>query len=417
MKAVGLITEYNPFHNGHLHHLAQSKKLAGADIAVAVMSGHFLQRGEAALTDKWRRARMALAAGVDLVIELPLPWACSSAPDFARGGVLALSGLGGIDAVCFGSEAGELEPLQRGARQLLAAESEIGKMTAQLLRQGVNYPSARARALADLGGHPAPLAGLAAPNNILGIEYLKALSQVSSPIRPLTIPRLGAGYHDLDCFDGIASATGIRKRIAAGEDIAALVPKACRECLDEALKKGEVFSPRACCTLLQALIFREGQALTRYWLVEGGIENRLVEAADSARSLEDLVQGIKSRQLTRTRVQRLLVSILLGFDSRRVADLLAAGPRYLHLLAASRRGEEFLAVSRCRRELPLVQNFSRIYALLKRHYGVGSDAYGQALYQLQLEQAATRIYSMLLETVPSGHRNQDFFRPVIRPQG
>jgi len=414
MTTVGLITEYNPFHNGHFHHLCESKKLAGGDVAVAVMSGHFLQRGEAALIDKWRRARMALAAGVDVVIELPLPWACSSAPDFARGAVLALSGLGGIDALCFGSEAGELAPLQHCARKLLEAEADIAEKTAQLLRQGVNYPQARARSLAAMAADAEDLNNIATPNNILGIEYLKALYQANSPVRPLTIPRIGAGYHDQESVNGIASATGIRKRIENGEDVSALLPNACRDILDDALGKGAVFSATACCKLLQTQIFREPRGLNHYWLVEGGIENRLLAAADRARSLEDLVQGIKSRQLTRTRVQRLLVSILLGFDAEKVSSLLLAGPRYLHLLAASRRGEKFLAVSRKQRGLPLVQNFSRIYALLKRCYGQGTVAYEQGLYQLQLEQTATRIYSLLLDEVPSGTSNLDFFQPVIR---
>ncbi|NOQ52317.1 MAG: hypothetical protein GQ578_08905, partial [Desulfuromonadaceae bacterium] len=132
MRVVGLITEYNPFHNGHLHHLRESLKAADADVSVAVMSGHFLQRGEPALVDKWLRTEMALAAGVDLVIELPLPRACSSAPDFARGGVLALDALGGIDALCFGSEAGELEPLRSSAEQLVAKENLVRQKTAAL---------------------------------------------------------------------------------------------------------------------------------------------------------------------------------------------------------------------------------------------------------------------------------------------
>src|SRR6056297_1555341 len=140
MSTVGLITEYNPFHNGHLHHLRESLKTASAEVAVAVMSGHFLQRGEPALVDKWTRTEMALAAGVDLGVELSLPWACSSAPDFARGGVQAISVLGGVDAFCFGSETGELAPLQGCAEWLCEQEPEVKIRTADLLRQGKNYP-------------------------------------------------------------------------------------------------------------------------------------------------------------------------------------------------------------------------------------------------------------------------------------
>ena len=150
MRIVGLITEYNPFHNGHLHHLQESLRVAEADASVAVMGGHFLQRGEPALLDKWTRAEMALAAGVDLVLELPFPFACNSAPHFARGAVQSLNALGVVDALCFGSEAGEVEPLQTAARLLLEHADDIDAGTRQLLRSGVSYPAARAKVLSEM---------------------------------------------------------------------------------------------------------------------------------------------------------------------------------------------------------------------------------------------------------------------------
>ena len=149
MRAVGLITEYNPFHNGHLHHLQESRRLAGAEVAVAVMSGHFLQRGEPALVDKWTRTALALAAGVDVVLELPFPWACNSAPNFAAGAVRLLTACGGVESVCFGSESGDLAGLQQQAAFLTAHEATIAARSQALLRCGVAYPLARvARALA-----------------------------------------------------------------------------------------------------------------------------------------------------------------------------------------------------------------------------------------------------------------------------
>ena len=211
MRAVGLITEYNPFHNGHLYHLQESCRVTSAEVSVAVMSGHFLQRGEPALVDKWVRSEMALAAGVDLVVELPLPWACSSAPDFARGAVHALTDLG-VDSLCFGSEVGEIKPLQACADFLHDNNSAITKKTAELLRQGVNYPQARAQLLT--GSLPVELdpEDLSKPNNILGIEYLKTLRHFKSHLSPATIQRVGAGYHDAEIEpDTLASATGIRQ--------------------------------------------------------------------------------------------------------------------------------------------------------------------------------------------------------------
>lgn len=413
MRSVGLITEYNPFHNGHLHHLRQSLAAAGAEVSVAVMSGHFLQRGEPALVDKWCRTSMALAAGVDVVVELPLPWASSSAPDFARGAVQALNALGGVAALCFGSEAGELPPLSRCAELLCERENEIAARSAALLRDGLNYPQARARLLAKL--LPGEGETLAMPNNILGIEYLRALVQTDSGLVPLTIRRIGAGYHETSVgAANIASATGIRQRLAQREEITALLPAKVWPLLRTALERGRCLDSERHASLLLAQILRAPQQLPGLWLVENGIENRLLAVAREANGLEVLIAGVKSRQLTRTRIQRMLTAILLGIESEVATELLAAGPRYLHLLGASERGMKFLAASRKQRNLPLVQNFSRIHAQLKRFFGVDSAEHRQALQQLDLETRATQLYTLLMRNWAGGKRNRDYYEDVVR---
>ncbi|NOY12393.1 MAG: nucleotidyltransferase [Deltaproteobacteria bacterium] len=413
MRSVGLITEYNPFHNGHLYHLRESLKMADAEVSVAVMSGHFLQRGEPALVDKWRRAEMALAAGVDLVVELPLPWACSSAPDFARGGVQALEALGEIAGLCFGSETGELSPLQQCAETLVTQADEITRQTSRLLRDGLNYPQARAKLLAESLPERLDAKALAAPNNILGLEYLQALLQTGSSIKPLTIQRIGAGYHDTGIgVQNIASATGIRKMLSAMQSVDRLIPVAAMKRLQAALDKGQCFSVERYTDLLLALILRDPDGLPACWLVDNGIENRLLAVADQAVDLEGLISGIKTRQLTRTRIQRLLVAVLLGIKKPQAAELLAAGPQYLHLLGLSEKGAQFLARSRKQRSLPLVQNFSRVHAQLKRFYGTGSEEHRLSLQQLDLELRATKLYTLLLKNWPGGMRNRDFFVEV-----
>ena len=413
MRSVGLITEYNPFHNGHRHHLQQSLKVADATVSVAVMSGHFLQRGEPALVDKWRRTEMALAGGVDVVIELPLPWACSSAPDFARGGVQALAAIGGVDALSFGSEAGELEPLQQCAETLLKHAAELNKKTSRLLRAGLNYPQARAQLLAELLPDNLDPEALASPNNILGIEYLKALQQIGSSLRPLTIQRIGAGFHQTTVGQGnIASATGIRKLLADGEPIAALIPPAALAPLQAALVDGQQFSAERYVALLLAQILRAPASLPEYWLVENGIENRLLAVAEQTSELEGLISGIKTRQLTRTRIQRLLVAVLLGIRKQEAAALLSAGPRYLHLLGVNAAGQKFLAKTRKQRSIPLLQNFSRVHSTLKRFYGVDSGGFVQSMQQLDLELRATKLYTLLLNNWPGGQRNRDFFEEL-----
>ncbi len=412
MRAVGLITEYNPFHNGHLHHLRESLRATGADVSVAVMSGHFLQRGEPALMDKWVRAKMALTAGVDLVVELPLPWACSSAPDFARGAVQALTALG-VDGLCFGSEAGEIESLQVCADFLHDNDPTVTRKTAELLRQGISYPQARAQLLSDLLPADLDPEALSKPNNILGIEYLKALRQLKSPLSPVTIRRIGAGYHDTETEDHeIASATGIRQRLAEGGTVDSFLPEKVLPILQDAMSAGTFISTDHYARLLLAQIFRNGDGLKNCWLVDDGIENRLLSAAEKSSSLEELLVGIKSRQLTRTRIQRMLVAVLLEMERGLIQQLFSVGPRYLHLLAVSQKGRQFLAARRKQRTIPLVQNFSRIYPLLKRHYGAESSQYLLAFKQLELELRATKIYTLLLHKFPFGNRNRDFYEPL-----
>ena len=418
MRAVGLITEYNPFHNGHLHHLQQSLRLAEAEVAVAVMSGHFLQRGEPALFDKWTRAEMALRAGVDLVVELPYPWACNSAPWFARGAVQALNALGGIDALCFGSEAGELAPLQSCAELLLQREVELDHATAKLLRQGLTYPSAREQLVADWSGDAGLTRVFASPNNILGIAYLKALTATGSAMLPLTIPRKSAGYHDPHPGqEGIASATALRRLLASNQTIAEYIPHAILPLLTDALAQGVVADDTHLHRLLQGRIFRGAESLRSLYLVEDGIEQRLFAAALRSDSLSALVDGVKSRQLTRTRVQRLLCHLLNEASAKEMVASLAGGPLYLHLLAAGPRGRDFLAASRKRRTLPMLSNYSRALSQLKRHYGAATASFELARRQLELELRASRNYTLLQRRWQGGERNRDFFEDVRTLEG
>jgi len=408
MKTVGLITEYNPFHNGHLHHLHESLRETGAEVSVAVMSGHFLQRGEPALVDKWARAEMALRAGVDLVVELPFPWACNSAPQFARGAVMALEALGGIDTLCFGSEAGDLAPLQQCADLLIKQEQTVARRTAALLREGLNYPTARARCLAEIGSCAAEL--IASPNNILGIEYLKALRQTGSAIVPHTIRRIGAGYHEEVAHDDIASATGIRRMLQDGEPVAAFIPAAARPPLEQALAAGHRLDPAMLCRLLQARILRGAESLRDLYQVEDGIENRLFEAALSCGDYAALVDAVKSRHFTRTRVQRILCYLLNEVRSDDMETYLTTGPLFLHLLGSSDKGRAYLAASRKQRQLPLVANYSRIHTQLRRYFGRGSGQLQLAVRMLQLELQATRNYTLLLQCWDRDNRNRDYFK-------
>lgn len=417
MRAVGLITEYNPFHNGHLHHLQASREAAGAEVAVAVMSGHFLQRGEPALLDKWRRTEIALRCGVDLVLELPFVFACASAPDFARGAVACLDALG-VEALCFGSEGGDLEGLARCAALFDERAADIESGSAALLRQGLAFPAARARVLAQLAEGTVDGELLAAPNNILGIAYLRALRSLGSAITPLTIPRLGAGYHDLTVGAGnIASATGIRRRLADGEAVTGLLPAPAEELVRQTLAAGLNPDPELLHRLLLARLFQGRDVLRTLHQVEHGLDGRLLRAAMASRSWQDLVERVKSRQFTRTRIQRLLIYLLNNLPAETAARLLDGGPRYLRLLGCSERGRRYLATVRRRARLPLLANLSRARAQLLRHYGGGTEAFRQARSMLDLDVRATCNYTLLLPGWQGERRDRDYYEEARQTEG
>jgi len=411
VRVVGLITEYNPFHNGHLYHLQESLRVADAEASVAIMSGHFLQRGEPALVDKWVRTEMALAAGVDLVLELPVPFACNSAPHFAMGAVQSLQALGVVDALCFGSESGELALLQKVAEVLVGDEGAIEAHILDRLRDGVSYPAARAEALA--GRLPELRAEeVAAPNNILGIEYLKALRKTASRITPFTIKRLGAGYHDTAAADGVASATGLRGMLASGEPVDRYMPAACLALLQEALQSGACPDAERFFVALQAHLLQPVTHLEGIYLLDEGFERRLALTALQASSVDELVSAVKSRQWTRTRIQRALIALYLQVRARQMKAFLKAGPLYLRLLGNSDKGRRVLAKARQRKSLPLVGDPARATTTLRKFYRENSRRRLLAEEMLQLDLTATQLYGLLQATPTGSYRNQDYYQPV-----
>jgi len=411
MRAVGLVTEYNPFHNGHLHHLRESLRMTGADASVAVMSGHFLQRGEPALADKWVRTEMALAAGVDLVFELPFAFACNSAPHFAMGAVQSLNALGVIDSLCFGSEAGELAQLNRVASVLIERQGELARLTAARLRDGVSYPAARSSVVAGFLPELPPDI-LASPNNILGIEYLKALRSSGSQLVPYTIKRLGAGYHDTDVTTQVASATGIRKMIAEGQDVDFWLPGPCRKILNGALQAGRHLDAGRLFVALQSHLLQEPEMFRNVYLVDDGIDRRISLAALQAGSFADLVAEVKSRQWTQTRIQRIMMYLLLQVKVTEMQAFLQVGPLYLRLLGSSERGRKILARARRRKRLPIIADPARATNTLRKFYRNRSTFQQLAEEMLRLDLRATRIYGLLQRTPSGEYLNQDYYQPV-----
>ena len=345
MTVTGIIAEYNPFHNGHLLHLQDSKKLTHTDFTIAVMSGNFVQRGDTSIVDKWTKAEMALKAGVDLVIELPTLYAISSAENFAEGAIRILNSLGIVDYVSFGSEIGEISPLNDVAQVLYKEPKEFSALISKQLRSGLSYPKARELAIQMYFGSSQKYTEiLENPNNILGIEYLKALKKYKSPIRPITLKRKYSDYNSADVKSGIASATAIRTMLQNNKNIHYVVPFETYELLEEKKKNEQiitslsVFSKEIIYTL-RKMTLSEIASLPD---VSEGLENKIKSAVNTSNTLEDLISKIKSKRYTQTRIQRILLYALLNISAKDMNMSRKQMP-YIRVLGFNKHGKKIIS--------------------------------------------------------------------------
>lgn len=370
MRAVGIIAEYNPFHRGHEYHLQESMRMSGADCAVCVMSGDILQRGEPALTDKWIRAEMAVRSGVDLVLELPYGFAVNSARYFAMGGVRLLDGLGCVSHLSFGSESGNLQRLKEAA-ELLSDEEEPPGLSEQVQKElslGNSYPRARQLAILALYGREAAQL-LAAPNNILGLEYMKQLKAAGSSITPITVKRKGSGYHEsVVPAQGFASAKSIRERLG-NIGLPADLSKEVRDQLTEGtaqileqlhaedFHRLEDFYPMMASRILCDSADWLGQALS----VTEGLEHRMKKAVIQARDMDSLIEGIRSKRYPKTRIRRMLFHVLTGFQKQEFQTILNEQLLYGRILGFSQKGARLLKQIKEKDQaaIPLLTNINR----------------------------------------------------------
>ncbi|MEJ8302496.1 nucleotidyltransferase [Saccharibacillus sacchari] len=368
MKTVGLIVEYNPFHNGHQLHLERSLQAAGAEASIAVMSGPFTQRGEPALLSKRARAEMALAAGVDLVLELPILYALQPAEWFAFGAVSLLDATGVVDSICFGSESGEVAPLQRLAARMQGGESPVMQAALrQALAEGLSFPAAYAKAASGQGGGNAEAASLLGnPNDTLGLHYVLALRRLASTVAPLAVRREQAGYHDAGLPAGgqIASATAVRAALARGtgglEEAAPYLPAGSLRVLRREAQAGRMLTAgweALAQPLFAALITRAPEELALVPEAVEGLEHRIAAALPRlpVPGVEALLAAIKTKRYTRTRLQRLLAHALLNHSGPLFGrDSLAQGPRYIRVLGFSPKGRTLLKTMKKTAKLPVV---------------------------------------------------------------
>jgi predicted nucleotidyltransferase len=361
MKAAGVVVEYNPLHNGHIHHLKETRRITGADVVIAVMSGNFLQRGEPAFIDKWTRTELALRSGADIVLELPYRFAVAQASEFAEGAIAILAAARSR-TFCFGSEDGRIEPFRNTLGLLEDEETGYEAEVHRLVKTGISYPSALSRAyrsIADAAAVEGPLADLTKPNNILGFHYMKAARSIDPGMTAFTIGRTGTGYHDLgaDPDSGIMSATAIRKDVRTagitGEVLRAVPVHTARAMEQFREDHGGFGGWDRFWPILRPLIIRDGaKRLKDVAEMTEGLEHRIVRTALDASSFTEFMEAVKTKRYTWTRIQRILTHVLCGMDRNEFSRL--RHPSYLRLLGMTAAGRAYLNQYKADFGLPLV---------------------------------------------------------------
>lgn len=326
MKVLGIIVEYNPFHNGHIYHIQKAKELTQCDYTIAVMSSSFVQRGEPAIIDKWTRSRIALEFGVDLVIELPFVYACQSADYFAKGAIKLLHAIGVTD-ICFGSEDGNIQTFIEIAQTIKDNEEQYNQLIKQFMKEGIRYPDACNQALKYILNKE-----IKTPNDLLGLSYVKEIINHQYPIIPHCLKRTNH-YHDTT-LQHIASATAIRQAIFQQLDISQALPHANYYqndiyCFDELYPY-----------LRYQVLTSSSEELKTYHMVDEGLENVLKKQIIETNDMNSLIQALLSKRYTKPRIQRMIIHILMKNTKEDIKQ--AMDIDYLRILAMNDQGREYL---------------------------------------------------------------------------
>ena len=365
-KVLGIIAEYNPFHNGHLYHLEQSKKITGSNYSIAVISGNFTQRGSTSIFNKWSKAKVALQCGVDLVIELPTLYSISSAENFAYGAIKILNSLKIVDYVSFGLETTNMDVLNSISDVLYNEPKEYKILLTNELKKGISYPKARENALIKyLNNDKKYFNILSSPNNILGIEYLKALKKCKSSIKPIPIERYESGYNDLNYTNNIASSTAIRNIIKNNgfKILQNLMPAESYATLMNSIKTGHIVTDlsvfeKQIIYNLRKMSIEEIRELPD---VSEGLEFALKDTANSCNSIVEFLNIIKSKRYTSTRIQRILLYSLLGITNKDM-DISKKCQPYVRVLGFTSRGKYLLSkIAKANPKLDIVTSVKKFY--------------------------------------------------------
>ena len=374
MKVTGIIAEYDPFHNGHSYHIKKAREMTGADAIVVVMSGHFTQRGMPAFFSRDARVRMAVDGGADLVIELPYIYACNSSHEFARGAAGILNGIGCVDALVFGAETDDMDALEKAARAAAGTDDRSSAYIKEEMKNGVSYPEALTRSVEKIYGAQTA-AVLREPNNLLGIEYMKALRELGSGIKPFIVGRRSAAHgeslemlHERKQEQRIASGTAVRKAVYAGGARAAemLVPDTSFSIIS-GYERSSGFSfteyrdkiKKNMFELLKYKIITSDESeLAEVYGVAEGLENRLKSCISGAEDIDGLIDSVKSKRYTRARISRTLMHLLINL---RTTDFETLRETYCaRVLGFSPTGGKLLRLMSESSAIPVFSNLSRL---------------------------------------------------------
>lgn len=406
-RVIGVVAEYNPFHNGHYYHLQATKEITGAEYCVAVISGNFTQRGDTSIVNKWAKAYMAICGGADLVIELPTVYSISSAENFASGAVKILDNLKVVNAISFGAEANDFATLNNIANVLYEEPKAYTNILSHELKKGISYPAARENALMMYLNDIKRYANtLSSPNNILAIEYLKALKIQKSKLEPIMIKRKKVYYNDNKIVDDFASATAIRKLLQDGEyaNLRKVIPRSSYTIIGQESRKGVLSLSKYEKEIIYTLRKMTVEEIAELPDVSEGLQFAIKNAANEANNLKDLISNIKSKRYTQTRIQRILLYALLGIDKKLMENSRKVVP-YVRVLGFTQKGKSLLSeISRRNPKLNIITS-------LKKYMDQNQNKNKVLAEMLEKDIFATDVYT--LGYIGESKANLDFTNNMI----
>lgn len=402
MKILGLIIEYNPFHNGHQYHLKQALNLINPDVTIGILSGNFVQRGEPSVFRKQAKVNFSLEAGLDLVLELPLVFSIQDAGGFALGSVWTLDKLKASSLV-FGSESNDLKSLKKIAFILNESSNKYTKLLKEFLKKGLSFPNSRKEALKvyfeSSGFDPEIINKISLSNDILGLEYLKSILHLKSSINAFSIKRIGKNYHDLNPNSSFSSASAIRNLLKKGdlEKIKKLVPEFAYKIIINEINnnEGPIFLENLEKTIISIFRMNNLSDFEYIYGINEGLDVRFKKVASVSKNLESFLMGVKTKRFTLTRIKRALLSTLIKLENTSVKNSNIYGPQYIRVLGFNEKGRKYLSYLKKKIDIPVITNLSdwpRIYKkVLNNKYKVNPELFKtQLFYDIK----ATELYTL-----------------------